>query len=213
VSFAYQGIIPTLANYMHYDAKKIRQAILIGSFIPLLAYVIWEWLILGIIPLEGTQGLKAALIAGHNAVYPLKYFIHNNLVNTLALFFAFFALVTSFIGVTLGLRDFLADGLNIEKKGKGKGLLVGLVFFVPLAISVGYPHIFLIALEYAGGLGSALLLGLLPIVMVWKGRYCLHLSPAHHQLPGGKYLLILLGLFVSVELISECYRLFNRWVF
>ena len=104
ISFAYQGIIPTLASYMHHQANNIRKAILLGSFLPLIAYLIWEWLILGIVPLEGPGGLKEALEKGYNAVQPLKYFIHNESVYVLGQFFAFFALVTSFLGVTLGLR-------------------------------------------------------------------------------------------------------------
>lgn len=208
-SFAYQGIIPTLATFMHHDAKSIRKAILIGSFIPLIAYTIWEWLILGIVPLEGANGLKDALQQGQNAVHPLKYFLYNDSVYWLGQAFAFFALVTSFLGVSLGLRDFLADGLSIQKDMKGKILLVLLVMLPPLMVAISYPHIFLIALDYAGGFGCALLLGLLPVIMVWRGRYFLNL-PYDPQLMGGKIVLSLLGLFVSIELISEFKQLFIR---
>lgn len=206
-SFAYQGIIPTLASFMHHDAKNIRRAILIGSFIPLIAYALWEWLILGIVPLEGQNGLKDALQEGENAVHPLKFFIYNGAVYWLGQAFAFFALVTSFLGVALGLRDFLADGLNVQKDLKGRLWLALLVLLPPLVIAISYPHIFLIALDYAGGFGCALLLGLLPIVMTWRGRYSLQM-PFHQQLPGGKFFLACLALFVSIELISEFRQLF-----
>lgn len=208
-SFAYQGIVPTLASYMHHDAKQIRKAILIGSFIPLIAYIIWEWLILGIVPLEGPNGLKDALQKGQNAVQPLKYFIESGSIYWLGLAFAFFALVTSFLGVALGLRDFLADGLSIQKDMKGKILLALLVLLPPLLIAIIYPNIFLIALDYAGGFGCALLLGLLPVIMAWRGRYFLNF-PYSPQIPGGKIFLSLLGIFVSIELISEFRQLFMR---
>lgn len=208
-SFAYQGIVPTLASYMHHDAKNIRKAILIGSFIPLIAYAIWQWLILGIIPLDGPNGLKDALQQGKNAVQPLKFFIESEFVYWLGQAFAFFALITSFLGVALGLRDFLADGLNVKQDLKGKFLLSLLVLVPPLFIAVIYPHIFLIALDYAGGFGCALLLGLLPIIMAWRGRYALNF-PFSPQLPGGKIFLSCLGIFVSIELISEFRQLFIR---
>jgi tyrosine-specific transport protein len=208
-SFAYQGIIPTLASYMHHDAKAIRKAILIGSFIPFIAYVIWEGLILGIVPKEGTEGLVEALKNGNNAVYPLKNFIHSSSVYYLGQAFAFFALITSFLGVTLGLRDFLADGLNIHKDLKGKLLLALFIFAIPLVISMSYPHIFLTALDYAGGFGVALLLGLLPILMTWIGRYYQG-QDNNQQLPGGKITLIILGLFVVFELFHETIHLFER---
>lgn len=208
-SFAYQGIIPTLASYMHYDVKSIRKAILIGSFIPFITYALWEWLILGIVPLEGPYGLKETLQKGLNAVYPLKFFMDHDVTYWLGQSFAFFALVTSFIGVALGLRDFLADGLNIEKNVEGKLKLALIVLLPPLCIAVLYPHIFLTALDYAGGVGCALLLGLLPVMMVWRGRYVLNL-PFVPQLAGGRLSLLLLGTFVVMELIAEFRPLVSR---
>lgn len=201
-SFAYQGIIPTLSAYLQGDVKKIRKAILIGTFIPLLAYIVWEWLILGIVPTYGPGGLAEALLHGHNAVHPLKNFIQNSSVYYLGQSFAFFALVTSFLGVTLGLRDFLIDGLKIKKDQQGKIQLALLIFLVPLVIAVIYPHIFLIALDYAGGFGCAILLGLLPLLMVWVGRYSLGYNQ-NPQLRGGKMTLILLAIFVLFEIMNE----------
>lgn len=201
-SFAYQGIIPTLVTYFHHDLTKARKAILIGSFIPLITYVIWQWLILGNVPTYGPGGLAEALAKGQNAVQPLKHFIQNPLVYVVGQYFAFFALVTSFFGVTLGLVDFLADGLRIKKDSAGKALLCLLVFLPPLCLALIYPHIFLVALDYAGGFGCALLLGLLPVLMVWWGRYVQKRS-SEYSLPGGKVSLILLGLFILFELACE----------
>lgn len=209
ISFAYQGTIPTLISYMHYDTKSIRKAIIYGSFIPFIAYIIWEWLILGIVPLNGPGGLMEALKNGDNAVTPLKNFINHSAIYDIGQAFAFFALVTSFLGVSLGLRDFLADGLEIKKDFKGKCFLALLVCTIPLIIAVSYPHIFLTALDYAGGFGSAFLLGLLPIVMVWKGRYQLGLA-GEEQIPGGRFVLMLLGIFVCLEIILETLQVIKR---
>jgi tyrosine-specific transport protein len=202
-SFAYQGIIPTLAHYMHYDNRKIRQAILIGSFIPLAAYAIWQGLILGIVPIGGAHGLEETLQAGHNAIQPLKYFIQSPLVYHIGQYFAFFALVTSFFGVSLGLIDFLADGLKLTKvTGLKKLLLCALVFIPPLGVALANPHIFLKALDFAGGFGCALLLGMMPVLMVWSGRYYLGYK-SEWRLPGGKIALGLLLSFVVLELCCE----------
>lgn len=206
-SFAYQGIIPTLVNYLHHDIKKIRASILIGSFIPLATYIIWQWLILGIVPTFGPHGLAEALDRGENAVYPLKFFINSPTVYIVGQYFAFFALVTSFFGVTLGLVDFLADGLQIKKNPLNKSYLCALVFIPPFIVSLFFPHIFLKALDYAGGFGCALLLGLLPILMVWSGRYHLGLK-SEFTFPGGKMTLILLLLFVCFELTCEILKSF-----
>ncbi len=202
VAFAYQGLVPTLARYMHYDLAKTRRAILLGSFIPLATYIVWQGLILGIVPLEGPGGLAEARAAGQSAVPPLKHFIDAPYVYHLGQFFAFFALTTSFLGVTLGLLDFLADGLKVEKTALGRAFLCLIVFVPPLILAELYPSIFLQALTLAGGYGVALLLGLLPICMVWAGRYRKGLRGTE-MLPGGRWVLVALILFVCIELVIE----------
>lgn len=201
-AFAYQGIIPTLTSYMNYDHQKIKKTIIIGSLIPLITYIVWQWLILGIVPTFGPQGLQEALANGDNAVHPLKYFIQNPLVYPVGQCFAFFALLTSFLGVTLGLLDFLADGLQLKKTSANRFLICCMIFIPPLLIGFSHPGLFLQALDFAGGFGCSLLLGLLPILMVWRGRYHLGFKSAY-SLPFGKPLLIALFCFVLFELCIE----------
>lgn len=169
-SFGFQGTVPTLASWMHYDAKKIRSSIVIGTSVTLLIYIVWQSLLLGIVPPEGPHGLIETLKSGQDAVHPLHYFTNSQAVWTLGRAFAFFALATSFLGVGVGLMDFLSDGLGIAKKGIGKLALLGLSFGVPFLLAILYPHIFLDALGLAGGFGCALLLGLLPIAMIWNAQ-------------------------------------------
>lgn len=208
-AFAYQGIIPTLASYLHYDVQKGRKAIVIGSFIPLIAYIIWQTLIMGIVPIEGSNGLEEALKNDLSAIQAIKYFVNNPYIYGIGQSFAFFALVTSFLGVTLGLRDFLADGLDIKQTVSGRMYLLALIFIPPLVVAIVYPHIFLTMLEYAGGIGCALLLGLLPIVMVWRGRYHFHFK-GKEQLFGGKVVLALLALFVICEVVFELLKIKSK---
>lgn len=205
-SFAFQGIIPTLASYLQYDVNKGRKAILIGSFIPLIAYTIWQTLIMGIVPIDGANGLAEALQNDLNAIQAIKYFVNNEYIYAIGQSFAFFALITSFLGVTLGLRDFLADGLNIKKTIYGRMCLLSLIFIPPLLVAIIYPNIFLTMLEYAGGIGCALLLGLLPIIMVWRGRYHLHMKEKQ-QLFGGKCVLAILAVFVICEVVFELLKI------
>lgn len=199
IAFAYQGVIPTLVTYMHRDVRKIRLAIIIGSFLPLITYTLWQWLILGIVPADG---LAEAVEKGQNAVQPLKAVLNNSSVYIVGQYFAFFALVTSFLGVSLGLVDFLADGLKVKKTPSGKLALCLLIFAPPMLFAFTHPHVFLIALDYAGGFGSALLLGLMPVIMVWSGRYQMGLK-GQYSVAGGKGLLLVLILFVCVELVCQ----------
>lgn len=197
VSFGYQGIVPSITFYLKENAKAVRLAILIGSFIPFIVYVIWEALVLGIVPQEY---LLAALKAGETAVAPFQKIIGMKKITFVGQCFGFFALATSLLGVTLGLRDFLADGLKIKKDAKGRAFLCALIFIPPILLSIYYPNIFLKALSLAGGIGGALILGLLPILMVWSKRYVKKLNNTGYQVAGGKGLLIVLTLFCLFEI-------------
>lgn len=201
-AFAYQGTVPTLIHYLDHDPKSARLAILAGSSLPFFAYVIWQALILGIVPVNGPGGLAEALANGDNAVHPLRLFIDNPNVYHVGQFFAFFAMVTSFFGVTLGLKDFLADGLKIKQTALGRLFLCILVFLPPLLIAIFNKNVFLAALGVAGGFGCATLLGLLPIVMVWIGRYHFKFEGPYSFI-GGKTVLIFLALLIFFEIFVQ----------
>lgn len=196
-SFGFQGIVPTVTNYLDRNPNRVKKAIVIGSLIPLICYIIWESLILGVVPLEKLEMTKEI---GQSAVYPLRAVVHHPWLFRVGEFFAFFAIVTSFLGVTLGLLDFLADGLKIKKTTSGRLQLSILIFGPPLIFAMIIPCLFVNALQYAGGFGCALLLGLLPILMVWRGRYRLKYK-SEYSLFGGRLVLFFLILFIIFELI------------
>lgn len=208
VAFAFQGTVPTLVTYLNHDAHKTRRAIVLGTLIPFVVYTLWQALILGAVPLEGANGLNAMRAQGEMAVRPLKEVIQSPLVYQIGEYFAFFALTTSFLGVTLGLLDFLADGLRIEKTRQGRLVLSALIFVPPLVVAHFYPDLFLVALDMAGGLGVAVLLALLPVLIVWVGRYRMRIA-GEHLLPGGRPVLVLLLIFVAIELLVECLKWFH----
>ena len=202
VAFAYQGVVPTIVSYLERDPRSIRKAIIIGSLIPLIIYVVWEWLILGVVPLHGPGGLAETMQAGQTAIHPLKALVGVPWLYNVGQVFGFSAIVTSFLGVTLGLRDFLADGLGVEKTGIKKLGLVALVFVPPMIIAARNPQLFTTALNYAGGFGCALLLGLMPVLMVWRARYRLGMTSTL-QLRGGRLLLLILMAIVVSEIALE----------
>jgi len=207
-AFGFHGTVPTLCRYLDRNVSHARFAVIAGTFIALLSYIVWEWLILGIIPTFGPGGLAEAIEKGQTAVEPLKQHTDHPFIYPIGQGFAFFALVTSFLGVTLGLRDFLADGLGIQKTAQGRFWICVMMYVPTLFLSITYPNIFLEALDHAGGIGGALLLGLLPIMMVWYGRYVRHYS-SPRAVFGGKALLILLALFVLFELSWEFAHIFG----
>jgi tyrosine-specific transport protein len=201
-SFGFHIIIPTLTTYLNRDFKLLKKAILIGSFIPLIVYVVWEIITLGIIPLEGPSGILQGYERGNNGVFLLSTILGNSWISLISQFFSFFAIVTSFLGVTLSLSDFLTDGLHIKKTSGGRLLSFILTFLPPLIFIYTYPRAFLSALEFAGAFGVVILLGLLPTLMVWSGRYRKKYD-AEFRVPGGKISLIISGIFSLVVIAIE----------
>ena len=104
--------------------------------------------------------------------------------------------------MTLGLFDFLSDGLAIPKKGWGK-IKLGLIIAIPtLFFSIFYERAFLVAMDASGGFGDTILNGIIPVMMVWVGRYYMNL-PRHIGWLGSRPFLILVSLFFLVSLGIE----------
>ena len=209
-SFGFQGTVPTLTSWMSYNRRKIHLAIICGTSLTLGIYLIWEFLFLGIVPVEGPHGLIDTLQAGQDAIHSLQFFTHSATVWALGKAFAFFAIATSFLGVGIGVVDFLADGLGIKKKGVFNYLvLIVAAFGVPLFFALTYPYLFLHALGLAGGFGSAFLLGVLPIVMAWRAKYALEGNLCNRRLLSSRFVMLLLLCFVGFVLVTQLLILFR----
>ncbi len=191
VSFGFHNLIPSLSNYFHGRVKPLVLSIVIGSAIPLLVYIVWQWIILGIVP---PQEFAQAINKGEIATEALREAVGASWIVDIAQFFALFAIITSLLGVSLSFVDFLADGLRIQKNVRGRIILILLVLVPPLLFAGIYPSIFLTALNAAGGFGAVILFGILPVLMVWKGRYVQNRN-ASPLLFGGRPLLLLLFFF------------------
>lgn len=202
ISLGFHNLVPSLASYLYRDVKMLRLAVIVGSLVPLCVYLIWEWLILGMVPSVGVNGLQAAVNQGEIATHILLETTGSAWITSVAQAFAFFAILTSFVGVSLSFIDFLADGLKIEKTAKGKILLCLLVLLPPLFFAIVYPQIFLSALAYAGGVGTVVLFGLLPASMAWQGRYRQKLGGVQ-LLPGGKFALVLVIAFSLIVMAIQ----------
>lgn len=200
-SFGFHIIIPTLTTYLKRDVKQLRAVIIIGGIIPLIVYLVWEFLALGIIPQEGVNGLIRGYIEGANGASLISQTLSHAKIALISQVFAFFAIITSFLGVSLSLSDCLADGFKIKKTRSGRWLLFAMTFLPPIGFAVIDPRAFLTALEYAGAFGVITLLGLMPALMVWKGRYILN-YPSSYTAPGGKMALIFV-IVISLGIICS----------
>ncbi len=206
-------VVPTLTEYLHGKPKQLLYVVLIGSVIPLLVYITWESAILGIIPLQGEGGLLYIQKYGHAATdvtSALKSILHNQLITSASMYFSIFALITSLLGVCLSLFDFLADGLHVSKTFKTRLKLSLITFVPPLCFIIFFPKGFTFALSFAG-IFVAILLGILPAIMAWQGRYCLK-EAKPLQIWGGKGMIILTITFFLLVGAIECFNQYEALV-
>lgn len=201
-TFSFQTMVPSLTPYLKRNARALRIAVIGGTFLTFLIYLVWQCLILGIMPVEGPNGLAEALRLGEPATQFLREHVNSEWVYLVAEYFAFFAIITSFLGIAFGLYDFLADGLGIKKEGFGR-VALGLLIVVPTIIfATQFERVFLVALETSGGFGDSILNGIIPVMMVWLGRYKLGLAKGEtFTVPGGKPLLVVVFAFFLFTLV------------
>ena len=203
-AFGWATLIPSLRAYFEHDVKKLKAAIIIGSIIPLICYVIWDAVIMGVIPLSGKDSLEFILQSTNSTsslVDTLSTTVNNSSVTFFIKFFTSVCVLTSFLGVALCLTDFLSDGLQLEKKG-GHNILIHLLTFLPaLGIAIFLPSMFIKALEYAG-ISATVLLIFLPAWMAWSGRYRKRIAQGF-IVPGGKILLGIIMVFALFLIVHS----------
>lgn len=168
ICFGFHNLIPSLATYLKQDANALRKAIITGSLISLAIYLMWEFVILGLVPEQNIADWIAAEKKGELVTQVLADTVGSKTVVVLAQGFAFLAIATSFLPVAFSFLDFLKDGLKqVHKKASTKSLAL-LVLIPPLLLSVSDPHLFLDALDFAGGICAVSIFGILPALMAAK---------------------------------------------
>lgn len=204
VTFGYHIIIPSMTAYLNRDKRALVKAIIIGSALPLCVYLLWQWLVYSIVPQFGPTSLHAIFVKGNVAsglTHVMSLLSESTVVSLFVRFFIFFAVASSFIGVSLGLFDLLVDGCKVEKNLCGRLMVACLTFIPPIFFTLVYPHGFLIALGY-GGVFVAVLHGILPVAMVWRGRYQMNLS-GPYRAPFGRFVLVLLFLLSCLVVYAQ----------
>lgn len=201
-SFGFSIIVPSLRNYFDEDIKKLRLAILLGSFIPLLCYIAWDAVIFGLVPLNGEFGLERLMQANQpvtSLLQSITYYIPTDKIAILSKAFTSICVLTAFACVSLGLSDYLADGFKVTHKDKRKWLITLATFLPPLLIVIFYPKAFILLLSLAG-LFCVMLQALMPAMMAWHCRYIKNI-PMEYQVIGGKPALIL-AIVISLLVIG-----------
>ncbi|MBE4579942.1 tyrosine transporter TyrP [Vibrio navarrensis] len=185
-SFGFHGSIPAIVRYLDGDTGSLRKAILFGSLIPLVIYIFWQIVTLGVVKQDDL--LANSALSG--LIAQLAITVHQSQLGTLVGVFADLALLTSFLGVSLGLFEFLGDTLKKQQENSNRVIAAVVTFTPPLGFALFYPQGFITALGYAA-IALTVLAIFLPVVMVNKVR---KQNPQRaYRVAGGQVSLLLTG--------------------
>ena len=204
-AFGFHGSIPSLNKYLGGNVKALRISILVGSAITLCAYILWQMSTHGLLTQnEFLQILKEdATLNG--LVKATLAITGSNMIAGAVKLFSTLALVTSFLGVGLGLLECIEDLLKRSFNISAGRISLGLMTFIPpLVFALFYPEGFILALGYAGQM-FAFYAVVLPVSLVWKARRT-HTNLPYKVWGGNLTLIIVLVLGVIITSIPFAIR-------
>lgn len=169
-SFGFHVNIPSIVDYMDGDQRKLKRIFIIGSAIPLVIYLLWQLMVLGSIEQHAFITILKDQSSIQGLLTAIKKMVHLPIVSISFNVFASSALVTSFLGVSLGLFAYITD-LAKQHKNLSKRSIVSLLTFAPPVIfALFYPKGFVLALGYAA-IPLAFLVIILPAMLIKKIYY------------------------------------------
>ncbi|MDL5386304.1 aromatic amino acid transporter [Aeromonas hydrophila] len=167
-SFGYHHSVSSMRAY-YGEERRARYAILGGTAIALLFYLIWLVSVFGNLP---RSEFGPVVAQGGNVDVLLKALasvIESEAVASALNLFSMAAILSSFIGVGLGVFDYLADLFNFDNGRGGRAKSWAATFLPPLLLSLLFPFGFLMAIGYAGAVAT-LWTCIIPALLAWKVR-------------------------------------------
>ncbi|OAT75560.1 tryptophan permease [Mangrovibacter phragmitis] len=205
-SFGYHGNVPSLVKYYGKNPAAIVRCLVGGTLIALGLYAIWLLGTMGNIPRHNFIDIAAK---GGNIdvlVQALGSVLNSKNLGLLLVAFSNFAVASSFLGVTLGLFDYLADLFSFDDTSSGRLKTAGLTFLPPVAGALCWPNGFLYAIGYAG-LAATVWAAVVPALLARKSRK--RFPDAPFRVWGGKPLIILVLCFGIVNAAVHILSSFN----
>lgn len=191
-SFGYHHSVASMRAY-YGEEQKAKQAILGGTLIALALYLLWLLSIFGNLPRNAfgpiiAKGGDVDVLLG-----ALASVIESKRVSNAINLFSMAAILSSFIGVGLGVFDYLADLFKFDNSRQGRAKSWGVTFLPPLVLSLLFPFGFVVAIGYAGA-AATVWACIIPALLAKKSR---ELAPqgGGFKAPGGQPMVVAVILF------------------
>ncbi|MFB6434743.1 MAG: aromatic amino acid transporter [Candidatus Malihini olakiniferum] len=202
-SFGYHGNIPGLVKYYHKNGRIVARSLLYGTLLSLVIYLLWQYVIQGNIPREG---FKAVVVEGGNIGNLLQHMgssVQSAYLMPLLNAFSYMALASSFLGISIGLLDYVHDSFSLSDTPRGRIQATCITFIPPTLATLLYPDGFLHAIGCAG-LAATLWAVIIPACMVAAARKRFSSQGGYtYRAPGGNLLVFIVLAFGVVNIIAH----------
>ncbi|GGP66252.1 amino acid permease [Shewanella algicola] len=195
-SFGFHVCIATIVRYLDGDAVSLRKVLLIGSTIPLVCYILWLLVTLGSLGGEAVHSFGGSL---PKLVAALQGLAQSSIISQAIDIFANLALITSFLGVTMSLFDYVAELTRAKDDVAGRAKTWLITFVPPLLCALYYPDGFFKVLGFAA-IPLVVMIIFLPIAMALKQRAQ---QLGGYQVSGGTFALAIAGLSGALIVFAQ----------
>ena len=195
-SFGFHVCIATIVRYLDGDAVSLRKILIIGSTIPLVSYILWLMVTLGTVGGDRVYGFEGSLPL---LVTALQGLANSEILKQCIDLFANLALITSFLGVTMSLFDYVAELTRARDDFSGRAKTWLITFIPPLLCALYYPDGFFKVLGFAA-IPLVIMIIFLPIAMALKQR---KQNLGGYQVSGGSAALGVAGVLGAVIITAQ----------
>lgn len=205
-SFGYHGNVPGLVKYYQKDSGAVVCSLVYGTLLALAIYILWQYVIQGNI---ARDAFKQVIAEGGNIGSLLKQMGNvssSYAVGQLLNAFSYMALASSFLGVSLGLFDFLADFFKFKDNQAGRTKSALVTFVPPTLAALLFPNGFLYAIGFAG-LAATIWAVIVPAMMARASRR--RFPQASYRAPGGQGMILFIILFGVINAVAHVLTLLD----
>lgn len=199
-SFGYHGNVPGLVKYYNKNSRSVVLSLVYGAVITVAIYILWQYAIQGNIPRSAFVQIREE---GNNIgalLNQMNLSTNSSFISQFLTLFSYMALASSFLGVSLGLFDFIADffKFNDNQQGRLKSALI--TFLPPTVFALVFPNGFIYAIGFAG-LAATIWAVIIPALMARASRK--RFPKNSYKAPGGMGVIWFVILFGVINAVAH----------
>lgn len=200
ILFAFMGSvsIPEMQEELEKEKKKMKKAILIGSVIPIVLYLLFSFVVVGLVGLENFE-----LLAPNERIATVALSIYSHpILGFFANLFAVFTMLTSFLALGIALTEMYTYDFKMPRK---IALLLTLV--LPLLLVVTNLTTFISVIGLAGAVAGGVS-GVLIVLAFWQAKKWGDRQP-EYTIKKSKLLGGVLILLFALGMLYEVWQFFS----